>query len=159
MAADQPNPIEAILGALRDPDDTNPGLGDARCPNCHASDFVKASDLFAEAVRHIETTGDASSMGPGGSTYGALVDKVRPPRRRSAAVRAIVVAIPLALACVWVFRRFGSLAGQGAGMAAAVITVIAALTRTRQLSDDYYERRQRWDRLYMCRQCGQLVKG
>lgn len=159
MAADQSNPFEAILGALRDPDDTSPGLGDARCPNCHASDFVKASDLFAEAVRHIETTGDASAAAPGGSTYGAVVEKFRPPRPRSVVGRAIVVALPLILVCVWVFRRFGSLAGQFASIAAAVITVIAVLTRIRQLSDDYYDRRQRWDRLYVCRRCGQVVKG
>lgn len=159
MAANQSNPFEAILGALRDPDDTSPGLGDARCPNCHASDFVKASDLFAEAVRHIETTGDASAKAPGGSTYGAVVEKFSPPRRRSAVGRGIIVALPLALACVWVFQRFGSLAGQGASIASAVITVIAILTRVRWLSDDYYERRQRWDRLYVCRPCGQVVKG
>lgn len=135
------NPFESILGALRDPEDASPAIEGARCPSCHASDFVKASDLYSENPEH------------------EAFERVRPPRRRSATGRVVAVTLPLAAASFWAFTRFGGLAGQLVSIGSGVIVIVVALTSIRRLSDDYYERRQLWNRLYVCRRCGQLVKG
>ena len=69
----------------------------------------------------------------------------------------LLVAIPLGVATYYVYSRFGDSIGQLAIVAALVITVIVLLTSMRRVSDDYYHRKRRWDKLFMCRECGQLV--
>ena len=49
--------------------------------------------------------------------------------------------------------------GQIAAVGAIVITVGVLLTRFRAYSDKYYRARTQWNRMYMCRNCGQRVAG
>ena len=55
--------------------------------------------------------------------------------------------------------RVGVLALQGDTREhlAALREAGADATTVRRLSDQYYHGKQRWNKLYMCRQCGQLV--
>ena len=38
-----------------------------------------------------------------------------------------------------------------------LLLLVVALTSLRRLSDEYYHARRRWNSLFMCRECGQLV--
>ena len=159
MADDELERFEAVMGALSkslsgEDDDT---LAGARCPKCEASSFVRVSELYADAARRLSDAGgepsDVGSVGrDGGRTDAEIVERLGPPRRRSALRRVIVVAAPL-----YAYRRFGASIGQAAIAATIVVTAIVFLTTARRLSDDYYARRNRWNRLFMCRRCGQLI--
>jgi hypothetical protein len=160
MADDELKWIEAALGAVSklNADDAQDDLRDARCPKCHASDFVSVSDLFSTSVARLEENGEAGSMvRDGGMTDLQIVEKFRPPRRRSAAGITLLVAILFGSAAYYLYRRAGENIGQIAVVVAGVVTVIVFLTRVRRYSDEYYHRRRRWNSLYMCRKCGQLV--
>ena len=164
MADDELERFEAVMGALSkslsgEDDDT---LAGARCPKCEASSFVRVSELYADAVRRLSDAGgepsDVGSVGrDGGRTDAEIVERLGPPRRRSALRRVIVVAAPLSIAALYAYRRFGASIGQAAIAATIVVTAIVFLTTARRLSDDYYARRNRWNRLFMCRRCGQLI--
>ncbi|HVX41367.1 MAG TPA: hypothetical protein VHB25_17515 [Gemmatimonadaceae bacterium] len=154
--------FEAALGAISKMtgEGEEPGLGDARCPKCGASNFVSAPDLFTEAlVRLEEPSANASIEHVPGFTDARIVTRFKPPRRKSAMGRVLVVGIPLAAAVYYVFHRYGSTLGQLAAMAAIVITIVVLMTTLRRNSDDYYDRRQQWRKLHVCRNCGQLVAG
>jgi len=158
MANDGLERFEAALGAISKITSEDRELVGARCPKCGASDFAKISDLFAEAAGRLdEQPGSAGSVREGGMTDALIVEKFRPPERKSAAGLVLAVAVPLSAVCFYLYRRFGDLVGQSAIAAAAVVTVIVLLTTLRRRSDQYYERRRRWNSLFMCRRCGQLV--
>ncbi|HXT16564.1 MAG TPA: hypothetical protein VN706_13080 [Gemmatimonadaceae bacterium] len=161
MPGDGLEGFEALMGAFANLGGEKPeGLGDARCPKCNAADFVKVDDLFYEAVRHAENAGAASSEpGIGGLSEQQIIARFAPPRRRSARLRTILVAIPLAGAAYFVYARVNPTAGQFAVVAAIVITLMVFLTTVRKQSDDYYDQKAQWNKLYMCTKCGQLVKG
>lgn len=150
--------FEAVLGAISKITSDNEGLVGARCPKCNASDFAKVSDLFDEARARLEDqSSESGTVRDGGLTDLQIIEKFRPPERRSPLVRAIVVAVPLSAATFYLYQRFGGTIGQiGAGVT-LITTAIVLMTRARRLSDEYYARRARWNSLYMCRQCGQVV--
>jgi hypothetical protein len=160
MAADGLDGFEAMLGAFSNLGNEGTGLGDARCPKCGASAFVKVSDLYSDTVNHVAEAGTAASApGPGGMSEAQILATLGPPRRRSALGRTAVVAIPLAIAVVLVYRRFGGVPAQFAGVAAAVVTLVVFMSTLRRRSDEYHDRRNEWHHLHMCQQCGQLVRG
>jgi hypothetical protein len=134
VADDELERFEALLGAfnssLSGEDDRLEG---AKCPKCQAASFIRVSQLYEDAVHRLGEHGDDA--------------------------RGIVlaVAVPLAAIAFYVYRRFGESIGQAAIGVAIIVTVIVFLTSLRRLSDDYYARRNEWNKLYMCRRCGQLV--
>ena len=152
MASDESAFFEKMLGGANEHAD----MRDARCPKCNASDFVNMPDLYVEALGRAEE-GVPAVTHAGGVTDAQILRKFGPPRRRSALGVAAIVAIPLFAIAGYVFYRFGSVAGQTATVAAAVITIIVLMTYLRRFSDAHFLARQRWNRLYMCRQCGQIV--
>lgn len=151
--------FEAMLGAISKITSGDEGLVGARCPQCGASNFAKVSDLFDEARGRLEEQQDGSAgvVREGGMTDRQIVEKFRPPQRRSALGRAIAVAVPLSAVAFYLYRRFGETAGQFSAAAALIATAIVLMTSLRRLSDEYYSRRRRWNSLHMCRQCGQVV--
>jgi hypothetical protein len=152
--------IEGVLGAVSkiNTDDVVDDMSGARCPKCNASDFVRVSDLFTESVGRLEEDpGGASTVRDGGMTDAQIVEKFRPPRRRSAVGAAIVVAIPLSAIAFYMYRRVGENVGQIAIVVDLLVTAAVLMTRLRRYSDEYYERRRRWRSLFLCRKCGQLV--
>ena len=155
MANDGSAFFEKVLGGLGGADE-HVDMRDARCPKCNASDFVNVPDLYVEARVRKEESAPAETHA-GGITDDQILRKLGPPRRRSALGVALLVAVPLGAAAAYVFIRLGSVAGQFAAMAAAVITIIVLMTYLRRFSDAHFHARQRWNRLYMCRQCGQMV--
>ncbi len=158
MENDKLDRFEAAMGAISKITSDDPEMVGARCPKCDASDFIAVSDLYSETVGRLEEQPDlAHAEGPGGMTNLAIVEKFRPARRKSAAGMVILVAVPLAGVSFYLYRRFGDLVGQGSGVAAFVITMMVFMTTLRRNSDRYYHARQRRNRMFMCRKCGQLV--
>src|SRR5437868_4215270 len=90
--------FEAVFGAIaRMTGDESPALGDARCPKCHASDFVQVPDLYTEAVGRLEESPQsADEIRVGGMSDAQILRKFAPPQRGSALIVPILVAIPLA---------------------------------------------------------------
>jgi len=160
-AGDDIQRIEAMFGAISKiaaGEEIDTGLGDARCPKCGKSNFIRVSDLYSEAVGRIEENpAKANEVHVGGLSDMRIVEKLKPPRRKSAAGRVLLVGIPLGAGAYYVYRRFGDSLGQLAIVVAIVVTVITLLTTIRRLSDEYYHSRRRWNSLFMCRECGQLV--
>lgn len=161
MANDGLERFEAVLGAISkitsDTSDTADLVG-ARCPKCHASSFARVSDLYPEAVGRLEEQPESANVvRVGGLTDLQLVKKLSPPRRKSALGIVLAVAVPLAAVAYFLYRRFGDNAGELAAVGGLVITTIVFLTTLRRQSDAYYHGRRRWNSLYVCRQCGQLV--
>jgi len=152
MANDESAFFEKVFGGA----DAHVDMRDARCPKCNASDFVNMPDLYVEALGRRDE-GLPAVTHAGGITDEQILRKFGPPRRRSALVVALVAAIPLVAIAVYVFYRFGSNLGQTALVAAGVITIIVLMTNLRRFSDAHFHARQRWNRLYMCRHCGQIV--
>jgi hypothetical protein len=152
MANDGPAFFEKMFGGP----DGRVDMRDARCPKCNAADFVNMPDLYVEALGRREE-GTPAVTHAGGITDEQILRKFGPPRRRSALVVALVAAVPLVAIAVYVFYRFGSNWGQTALVAAGVLTIIVLMTNLRRFSDAHFHARQRWNRLYMCRQCGQIV--
>jgi hypothetical protein len=162
MAEDKLAWFEAALGAVSkvtsEGVDHDIGLVGARCPKCDASSFVGIADAFRASVGRLEEEPNAPpTPGDGGMTDLQIVERFRPPRRKGAAGVTVAAAIPLAVGTYYVYRRFGDLAAQGAGILTVVVTVIVLMTTLRRQSDKYYRARQRWNSLFMCRKCGQLV--
>lgn len=160
MADDGLEKLEAVFGAINKiaAGDDHVDLEDARCPKCDGTSFIQASDLYSEAVGRIEAHPDqARAVHVGGRSDIQIVEMLAPPRRKSAAPRVVVAALPLGGAAFFIYRRFGDSLGDLAIMVASVLTVIVLLTTMRRLSDQYYQARQRWNKLYMCRKCGQLI--
>jgi hypothetical protein len=160
MADDELERFQGMLGALssglsgREDD----GLTGARCPKCEASSFIKVSELYDNAVRRLSEDSDAAAVvREGGRTDSQIVEGLGPPERRSARVVVFAVAVPLGGVAFYLYRRFGGTIGQAGIAGALIITLIVFLTTLRRLSDDYYARRNRWNKLFMCRRCGQLV--
>ncbi len=161
-----PNPedglrrFEAALGAISKMtgEGQDRGLDEARCPKCGGSTFVAAADLYSEAMLRLEEP-SAAKEGPlaPGFTDAQIIAKFKPPRRNSAIGRTLLFAVPLAAAAYYVFRRYGSMLGQLTAMAATVLTIVVLMTTLRRNSDDYYDRRQRWRKLFVCRDCGQII--
>ena len=163
MADDGLERIEAVFGAISKiaaGDEDSQPLLDARCPKCEASSFIQLADAYSDAVGRIEAHPDqAGTVHVGGLTDLQIVEKFKPPRRKSAGPRVVAVALPLGGGAFFVYKRFGDSLGQLAIVIASVVTVIVLLTSMRRLSDEYYHARKRWNGLYMCRKCGQLVAG
>jgi hypothetical protein len=163
MADDEIQRIEAVFGALSkiaagESEAPDAGLQDARCPKCGKSDFVRVSDLYSEVVARLqEDAADADAVRIAGLTDRQLVARLAPPQRRSAAFRVAMVAIPLGAIAAFAYLRLGDVIGQLAIGLAIVVTIVVLMTTLRRVSDEYYDRKARWNRLYMCRSCGQLV--
>jgi hypothetical protein len=160
MADEELRWIEAALGAVSklNADESHDGLYGVRCPKCEASDFVSVSDLYAESVGRLEENPSAAGIvRDGGMTDIQIVEKFSPPRRKSAAGVTIAVALPLAAVAAYLYRRVGENVGQIALAVAIVVTAIVLMSSLRRLSDQYYHRRRRWNSLFLCRRCGQLV--
>jgi hypothetical protein len=162
MADDELERFQAMLGALssglagREDD----GLTGARCPKCEASNFVRVSELYEDAVRRLSKDADAAAVvREGGRTDSQIVERLGPPERRSARTVVFAVAAPLGAVAFYLYRRFSAAIGQAGIAGALIITLIVFLTTLRRLSDDYYARRNRWNKAFMCRRCGQLVAG
>lgn len=152
--------FEAVLGALSkmSTDETpSEDLVGARCPKCEASDFVKITDLYDEARRRVEDAEPADPALSGGMTDAQIVARFAPPQRKSANLRIAIAAVVLGGAAYAVYHWFGELPGELAAAGAVVLLAPVALTSIRKFSDDYYNRRARWRKLYMCRKCGQLI--
>jgi hypothetical protein len=158
---DQLKWFEAALGAVSKINTTD-GFGtleDARCPKCESSDFAKVSDVFAESVGRLEEQGgnDTRDVRVGGLTDTQIVGKLGPPRRTSALGVGFGVGVVLAGISFFIYKRFGELPGEISFAASLVVTAVVLLTTLRSFSDKYYHKRQAWNRLFMCRRCGQLV--
>src|SRR5579885_3502660 len=99
MPGDGLEGFEAMIGAFANLGERETGLGDARCPKCDARDFVKVEDLFDATVRRSEIAGEVSSApGIAGLSDEQILVKFRPPRRRSAVARTIVVTVIVGVA-------------------------------------------------------------
>jgi hypothetical protein len=159
MADESLERFEAALGAIaKITSEGDSELVGARCPKCEASDFARVADLFAEAVDRIEENPDsAKAVGVGGLTDLQIVQKFRPPRRKSPVPLVIATAIPLGAGAFYLYQHYSDTIGQAAIIAAIVIVVMVFLTSLRRLGDRYYHDRRRWRSLFMCRKCGQLV--
>lgn len=158
MPDDELRWLEGVLGAASKDDRAD--MRGARCPTCGASDFVSISDVYAESLGRVEESG-APQAAPllGNMTHDQIVRRFAPPRQKSALAVALGVAVPLAAIAFYVYRRFGEPAGSTSAIGAAVATVIVLMTLARKYSDAYYHARRRWNRLHMCRKCGQVVAG
>ncbi|MDB4875300.1 MAG: hypothetical protein JWM41_1746 [Gemmatimonadetes bacterium] len=162
MADDELQRFEAMLGAISKITSGNEEVSDqlagARCPKCNASSFVKISELHEEALRGAEEqSGESAAVRAGGITDRQILAKFSPPQRRSPVGGALLVGAAFAVVAVLLYRRFGATGGQLGAVAAIVAAAVMLMTRARRFSDEYYARRQRWNKLYMCRSCGQLV--
>lgn len=161
MADDEIRRIEAVFGAISriaSGEEPESELRDARCPKCGKSDFARLSDIYSEAVGRLqEVPAEATVARIAGLSDAQIVEKFRPPERRSAALTVALVALPMGAVAAFLYRRFGEGVGQLAIGVAIVVTVIVLLTTLRRASDDYYARRRRWNGLFMCRHCGQVV--
>ena len=160
MADDEIRKIEAILGAISNitsEHDEAPLVG-VRCPSCGWTSFVKVETLYDAAVARLEDPRAESAARDAGLTDEEIVRRLAPPRRRSATIATIAVAVVLTAAAVYVYHRFGDTPGQSAGIAAFVIVLMFFMTRTRGLSDAYYDAARSWRRRYACRKCGQIVE-
>jgi hypothetical protein len=159
MARDELEWLEAALGAvskINAPE--GPGLEGARCPKCNAADFAKISDLYSESAARIEQHAPgAPAEQQGGMTDLEIVRRFVPPGRTSPMGIAATVGIILAALAFLVYERFGEIPGEIGMLVAVVVTAMVLMTMARKFSDRYYDRRQRWNRTYLCRQCGQLV--
>lgn len=151
--------LEAAMGAVsKIAPDADPELVGARCPKCEASDFIRVSDLYSEAIGRLQENPDAAtSHRVGGLSDQQIVAKFRPPRQRSLLGMGVLVAVPLGAIAYYLYGRFGESTGQLAIMVAIIVTAVVLLTSARRFSDQYYHRRRRWNSLFMCRRCGQLV--
>ena len=150
--------LEGLLGAAAG-EQAPPDMTDARCPKCNAQDFAKISDLYTESVIRIESGESTNDKVAGGMTDAQIVREFAPPTRGSAVVATLIVAVPLAAAAYYAYRRFGDNLGQIAIVAAVIIVFATFLSRMRAYSDKHYHQRTRWNRIYMCRNCGQRVAG
>ena len=161
MADDEIRRIEAVFGAISriaGGDEPESELRDARCPKCGKSDFARLSDIYSEAVGRLqEDPAQAIVVRVAGLSDAQIVEKFRPPERKSAALTVAVVAVPMGAVAAYLYKRFGEGVGQLSIVVAIVVTAIVLLTTLRRASDDYYARRRRWDGLFMCRHCGQVV--
>ena len=161
MPDDEIQRIEAVFGALSritSGEEPDSGLSDARCPKCGQADFARVSDLYWEVVaRFQEEPGNADVARIAGFSDRQLVARLSPPQKKSPALTVAIVAIPLGALAALAYLRLGDVVGQLAIGIAIVITVVVLLTTLRRVSDDYYDRRGRWNRLFICRNCGQLV--
>ena len=152
--------MEAALGAVSKiggevEDDELIG---ARCPQCESASFAKISDLYIDAVGRIEENADdANVVNTGGVTNLEIVRRFPPPRKKSPAVLLILLLVPFGAADYYVYKRFGDLPAQVAGMAALIILAIVFMTSLRRYSDKHYYQRRKRNSLFMCRKCGQLV--
>ena len=161
MPDDEIRKIEAVMGAfakITAGDEPETGLGDARCPRCGKANFAPASSLYYEVVARLEERpedGDVPRLA--GLSDRELASRLAPPRRASAAPRVLLVALPLAGIAAFVYVRVGQAIAQFVIAAAIVITLVVLMTTIRRLSDEYYDRRTRWNHLFICRECGQLV--
>jgi hypothetical protein len=90
-------------------------------------------------------------------TDNQIVRRLRPPRRKSALWPALLVALPLAAAGFYVFRRFGPNVGEFVFVGGFLVALTVFMTWLRRYSDEYYDRRKRWRSLHVCSRCGQLV--
>lgn len=159
MAEDELRQFEAVLGAIgKMTSDMDVGsLVDAKCPKCGASDFVAVVDLFDIAARRAEEGEPSNVPREGGLTDEQIMRKFAPPMKKGIALRVLIVAIPLLAAGGWIYHRYGDNAGEFALIGAGVLIIGWGLTSARKLSGDYYDRRARWRKTYLCRKCGQLV--
>lgn len=161
MADDEIHRIEAVFGAISRiaaGEEPESELRDARCPKCGKSEFTRLSDIYSEAMGRLqENPADASVARIAGLSDEQIVAKFRPPQRKSAALAVALVALPMGAAAAFLYVRFGETIGQLAIGVTIVVSVIVLLTRLRRSSDDYYDRRRRWNGLFMCRHCGQVV--
>lgn len=162
MPDDEIQRIEAVFGAISkiaSGEEPESELHDAKCPQCGKSDFAHVPDVYSEAVARIEENpAEADTARVGGRSDAQIVERFRPPQRRSAALRVVAVAVPLGAIAAFVYLRFGDTLGQIAIGVAIVITVVVLMTTLRRVSDEYYDRRREWRMLFMCRNCGQVVR-
>ena len=158
MADDDSKWLEGVLGAASG-EEAPPDMTNARCPKCGAQEFARISELYPEARYRIEDGESSDANRIGGMTDAEIVREFAPPTRGSAIVATVFVLVPLAAAVLYVYKKYGDNLGQIAAVAGIVITVAVFLTRVRAYSDKYYHARTRWNRMYMCRNCGQRVAG
>jgi hypothetical protein len=158
MADDDSKWLEGVLGAASG-EAAPPDMANARCPKCGAQEFVRISELYPESLYRIEDGESSDEKRAGGMTDAQIVREFAPPTRGSAIATTAIVAVPLGAAAFYIYKRYGSNLGQIAAVAAIVIVFAVLLTRVRAYSDKYYHARTRWNRLYMCRKCGQRVAG
>lgn len=148
--------FENVLGAASNNEQAD--MSDARCPKCNARDFVKIADLYVESLGRLEEgTEPSGAAREGGLTDAQIIGKFAPPRQKSALVVALAVAVPLAAIAFYVYRRLGEIAGQSSFVLVGVVTIMVMMMMSRSYSDKYYRARRKWNRMFMCRKCGQLV--
>jgi hypothetical protein len=161
MADDEIRRIEAVFGAISriaGGEEPESELRDARCPKCGKSDFTHLSDIYSEAAGRLqEDPAGATAVRIAGLSDAQIVEKFRPPERKSPALTVALFAVPMGAVAAFLYKRFGETVGQLAIAVAIIVTVVVLLTTLRRLSDDYYARRRRWNGLFMCRHCGQVV--
>src|SRR6185312_14344430 len=136
MPDDEIRKIEAILGAISNitSEREEAPLVGVRCPKCGWTSFAKVETVYDGAVERLENPGAESSTRDAGLTDREIIRRFSPPRRRSATVPTILLAIVLGGAAVYIYNRFGDLPGQLSGIAAFVIVLMFFVTRTRKLS-------------------------
>jgi len=160
MPDDEIRKLEAILGAISNitSEREQAPLVGVRCPKCGWTSFAKVETVYDAAVERLETPGAAPSSRDTALTDREIIRRLAPPTRRSATIPTVILAVVLGAAAVYVYNRFGDLAGELSGIAAFVIVLVFFLTRTRALSDAYYDAARSWRHRYMCRKCGELVE-
>lgn len=147
--------LENVLGSGGEEDAGN--LVGARCPTCKGDDFIKISDLYNESRARLEEPGSVPGAPPAGITDEQIVKRYARPKKESPAPRVVLVAVIFGGIAYGIFYRFGEPWGDIAAIAALVITASVLLSRMRAVSDDHYHRRTKWNKLYMCRNCGTVV--
>src|SRR5215216_6252444 len=125
--ANELDKLEAVFGAIAKitSGDESPALENVRCPKCRAFDFIPVADLYAEAAGRIEESPDAANqIRVGGLSDARIVTMLAPPKRGSALIIPLLVAIPLGAVAFYLYRRYGETAGQFAAVGAGVATFV-----------------------------------
>jgi len=161
MSNDPLHNLQVMLGAIsnittgQEEDGTLVG---ARCPKCGWTGFAKVEAVYDGAVHRVNwDKSDPTVKHEGGLTDEQIIDRLAPPVRRSPFAATIGLGIVLGGASAYIWKRYGVLIGEAAAIATVVILATFLLTRARKLSDAYYNGRARWRKLYLCRNCAQLV--
>lgn len=160
MPDDEIRKIEAILGAISNitsEREEDPLVG-VRCPKCGWTSFAKVEMVYDAAVARLDDPDAEASTRDTALADREIVRRLAPPTRRSATTPTVALLVVLGAAAGYIYHRFGDLPGELSGIAAFVIVLMFFLTRTRALSDAYYNAARSWRHRYMCRKCGQVVE-
>jgi hypothetical protein len=159
--ADELRQFEAVLGAIGKlplGEDESGNLDGAKCPSCGWSGFAKISDVYHESsVRVHAEPENADVKREIGMSDNEIVRKFAPPKRKSVVPTLAIAVVILGGVAYETYRRYGDNLGTIAILVAVVALATITLMTLRKNSDTYFYSRKRWNKLYRCRKCGQVI--